>query len=278
MANFSSAIEIINDINDNGEWTVNVIGTVAENNITLSDISASKLTVEGVSGGTFDGQNAGRVLIIGTTIPVTLKNITIKNGKSSSNGAGIFITGASAEATLDGCVVTNNSVENASGAGICVAYSSGSTAGTKLTLNNTEVSSNTITHNNYVVSYGGGGIMIENSNVELTITGTSVIKDNKIDCSSRSGNNEEPEGAGLWLGNSATTNIDNTVYIKDNSFDLTSGGVSCGGGIFIKGGTLNVQESVFTSNTATKGSKIYIGPQFNVTYNSSTYSSNREIN
>ncbi|MBQ6781072.1 MAG: hypothetical protein IJP62_07530 [Treponema sp.] len=286
----ASAIRKINDIGnelslENFDWTIKVCGTVTGAQTVVYPMlsGTASVTIVGVNDGIIDGNEAGTALTINLTVPVTIKNLTIQNGKTSSNnGAGILITGAPVNLTLDSCVVKNNSVENGSGAEICVEYNGGRTAGTKLTLNNTEVSSNTITHDDFVFTYSGAGIMIENSAVELTLKGASVIKDNIIDCSGRSGagmGSETPNGAGLFLGNRATTTIEESVSIENNSFRLTSGGVSYGGGIYISGGTLTVPVSVFTNNVAVYGNKIYISPQSSsVVYNGESISIDRPVN
>ncbi len=276
----SAALEKISEI-DNGDWTIKVIGALTTTGVTLQSISATSLTIEGVSSGAISGNNSNRVICIRTGVPVTLKNLTIKDGFCDDNkGGGILITGTAANVTLDGCVVKDNSVKNAGGAGICVSYDGGATAGTTLTLKDTSVTNNTITHDDTIISFLGAGVNIENVNMTLNVIGNSDISSNKIDCSSRTGGiAEEPQGAGFSLGNSATTTIEENVTVNGNTFILSSatGATSYGGGIYITGGRLTVAEiNNFTGNTATSGNKIYFGGS--VTYNGTSRSSGSLIN
>ena len=280
LEDISAALDKISDIDD-GEWTIKIIGTLATTGVTLQNISAESLVIEGVDSGTVSGNNQNRVFLIKTSVPITLKNLTISEGFcNSENGGGILISDAAADVTLDGCVVKENSVTNASGAGICVAYSGSSTSGSHLTLKDTSVTDNTVIHSDAVVIYSGAGIMIENVNMTLDVIGNSDISSNKIDCSTRTGASfsECPEGAGFFLGNSATTTIEDYVTVNANNFTLstTDGAKSQGGGMYIKGGTLNVANiGNFIGNSATEGKKIYFGGTVN--YNNGTKSDGEVI-
>nr|MCR4938470.1 SUMF1/EgtB/PvdO family nonheme iron enzyme [Treponemataceae bacterium] len=59
-------------------------------------------------GATLSGES-GRVLSVETTVPVTLENLTIRDGSTTENGGGIYISSGT-EVTLASCTVTGNSV------------------------------------------------------------------------------------------------------------------------------------------------------------------------
>ncbi|WP_253693035.1 MULTISPECIES: hypothetical protein [unclassified Treponema] len=182
--------------------------TVSGPNKTLTIIGSS-------SGTTIDADNKHRVFLMKYPhIKLKLKNLTVKNG-----------------------IVTNKT-----GAGIKVdSYATGS-----LTLVDTKVEYNTVKATSGPVQHTGAGIMIENASVKVFIIGGS-ISNNKIDCSTTTyTSGTEPQGCGLWLGNSSTTVIKGNTTIQSNSYTKrNTGSVTCyGAGIYLNGSSkLTIGES-----------------------------------
>ncbi len=100
-----------------GDYRIHVSGTVTGNQTIGNTLNgkASKLTLIGESTGILDGNGSGIVLNVTSSVPVTIKSLTIKNG-NASQGGGINIA-SSATVTLDsGTVMESNRAMNYGGA------------------------------------------------------------------------------------------------------------------------------------------------------------------
>ncbi len=100
-----------------GDYKIHVSGTVTGNQTISNALNgkASKLTLIGESSGTLDGNGSGTVLNVTSSVPVTIKSLTIKNG-NARQGGGINIA-SSASVTLDsGTVMESNQATNYGGA------------------------------------------------------------------------------------------------------------------------------------------------------------------
>lgn len=151
----------------------------------------NRLTIDGDGRIAIDGNGLVRILQVDGTsgdtepVPVTLKGLTIKNGRSLSGGsAGISVVNG-ADLTLDHTIVADNLAvgTSAEGGGINVSPSSA------LTLINSTVTGNMATL--------GGGIYVDGS---VTIVGSTFSA------------NQAVTGGGVLLGGVATGTIERSTF------------------------------------------------------------------
>jgi hypothetical protein len=163
------------------------------------------LTLTGLGGATLDGQGAGVVLRVDAGETVNATGLTISGGNGFIFGGGIANAGT---LTLDGSVVTGNSVSFNFGAGI-------SNTGT-LTLTKSTVSGNTC-------GCAGGGIYND---------GTLRLDQSTVN--GNSGNGIYEHGGTVALQQSTVSN--NTIF------------VGSGVGVYVNGGTLSLDQTTVSGN------------------------------
>jgi hypothetical protein len=73
------------------------------------------ITIEG-NGATFDAKGKGSFFDVCSPGTLTVKNMTIKNGRAPNGGAGAIMVRDGANLTLDGCTFVNNTVGDGGGA------------------------------------------------------------------------------------------------------------------------------------------------------------------
>ena len=135
-ASIEKAIEDITSANDTSlAPVIYITGDVIGNTIIDSDGSsgtkliANSLIIEGTTAtSALNGNTNGTVLDLRTSVPVTLKNLTIKNGQTSTRGGGLYIDGTNVE--INNCIIENNSA-GVQGGGVYL------TNGALLTMNGT---------------------------------------------------------------------------------------------------------------------------------------------
>ncbi len=249
-------------------------------------ISMSNVTVNGNSS-TNSVARAGGVSITclglaGFTANINLNTVTISNNHAdngASEGGGLYFNSPYG-ATLTNCSITGNTaktgagIQNAGGttAPIILAISGGSITNnvaamaggglshdgspTTTTVTNCSITGNTANGN-------GGGVRVINGIVTLDgVTLSNNTADND--------NNSTGDGGGIFR-NGGTLNLNNTIAVGANSavngggianisgnLSKTSGLLTVannnaknhGGGLFLTGGTINLQKSAIVSNTA----------------------------
>ena len=199
----------------------------------------------------------GRVMYIGKNANVTLQNLILTGGYlKKDKGAGLYILNNNAIVKIENSEISENVIDNGYGAGLHVGYLADESL--NLTIENSEISRNTIKHDsNGALSQAGAGIHIENVAVTLTIT-NSDISENVIDQKNCSSDEFNDYGVGLCLGNKATTIISGTA-IKNNKIEnAASTNENAGGGVYLNGGTLEIQNST-EKNTVISGNSSTIG-------------------
>ena len=204
-------------------------------------VITTPITINGGGGATIAGNNSNfRIIAISGAAggSLTLNGVTVTGGNASGQGpagfgGGIFNFAGTLQ--LNRSVVTGNA---ASGAGGGIASGTmGPGPGATLTLNNSEVSWNTVPPS----GMGGGGI--------LSISGTLNINNSTIDHNSGSGGGGIASGNGNGGGAGSFITINNTV-ISDNS---ATGGEETGGAGISNGGTLQMNNTQLTGNDADGG-------------------------
>lgn len=255
------AISAVNTVND-GESEYIIYLNASSSSVSICPDSNLNLTIQSLTGSAedaiIDGGNSQRCINIpsnNAVLNLTLRNLTVQNGSLSGvNGAGILIGVIPNDSiiNLNNCLITENNLTEGYGAALAVNYPAAPT----INITNTSISNNTIIHTGYVGSYSGAGIFIENTETKLNIKGSSIISNNVIDSANFSGTPED-SGAGLYLGNKATTSISGNVQITGNCFILPSSNSSAicyGAGIYSKGGELKISGSCqITGNKAPNG-------------------------
>ena len=187
-ASIGKAIEKITSFNNNlmdaiiyvkGDVPCNTIidddgTTTNESGVTAGkQLIAQTLKIEGVGStatAVLNGNTSARVLDSRTTVPLTLKNLTIKNGQTTSRGGGLYIDGTTVE--INNCIIENNS-----------AYSQGGgvylTNGARLTMNgqSSVIRSNWLTgvlpvSTTVTTNKCGGGVYIDSGTTFTMNAGT----------------------------------------------------------------------------------------------------------
>lgn len=237
-----------------GTYNLTIDGDDENANATGDLDITSDLTITGNSAATtiIDGNAIDRVLDLiipttaGTSISVTLNNLTIQDGFNDGTitetlAGGIAIRSVvglngSVNLTLNSVVVTNNTTSTGGGGGIGITRPGAATADHNITINNSTISNNS-TSNSTIGS--GGGIFCA---CDLTIT-NSVISGNSV------ANNQVANtagGGGIYITtNSSNISLTNST-ISGNTVNATGGGILLGLGT----GTVSLNHVTVTNNTA----------------------------
>lgn len=226
--------------------TFSVSGTIVLGS-TLLDYSwlFGSLTIDGTGQNiTISGNNLNRVFLVDSATNVTLKNLTIANGKNSSGG-GVYNNGGTL--SVIGSTFSGNTAIGIGGGGI---YNFGG----NLTVTNSSFSSNgtntgdgggisnsgnvTVTNSafsgNYAFTGNGGGI----SNIGiLTVTNSTFSSNSALGPGT---------SVGGGINNTGTLSMTNSTFYLNSA---SSGSPSAGGGIN-NSGTVTTTNSTFSDNTA----------------------------
>ncbi|MBR5166965.1 MAG: hypothetical protein IKW86_02720 [Salinivirgaceae bacterium] len=291
LASISDAIEKINQFGNADsklDWTIIVLDTLTEPQ-TIQDmkiqgdvsvttpICANHITIMGneangnaVLCGLYDGENetemGGALLSITTSVPVTIKNLTIMGGcTQNADGSGISIA-KGCKVTLDnGVVVAMNKGFNGCG-GVCVTGSETEKStltianGCQITNNNTNNVGGGVKVNGYAElimtggeisgnstgMYQGGGVYVD-KNAKFTMSGGDII-------SNTAGGN----GGGVYLNGNTSGATAEFVMSGGTISGNSCGEVWNGSGIFING--LSYFASLKMSESATVTDDIYFAP------------------
>jgi len=229
---------IIAEGDGNLDYEIVVHGEVTENaeiTDTLTTDIARKLTIRGATGNTSDSLKAAvgskSTLLIGTLVPVTLRNIKITGGSKNGYGSGVLLYVEDAEPTLTletGALISGNRGGfETCGTGICVYK------GTLIMNEGAVIYSNGTSANTTNDGKRGGGVYV-NEGASFTMNG-GLIKGNNL-----TGNADNDGGAGVYV---LGTFIMNGGTISDNSTKYNTVGITHGGG-----GVFVAADGSFTMN------------------------------
>ncbi|MDW8240859.1 MAG: choice-of-anchor Q domain-containing protein, partial [Acidobacteriota bacterium] len=242
------AINAANGTSADDTITFSVSGTITLSS-TLPNIvsagTAGKLTIDGVGRSiTVSGNNSVRVFFVNSDADLTLKNLTVANGRAVS-GSGIHNDG---RVTIQNSTLSGNSATNDGG--------SISNLGTA-TIQNTALSSNS-------ASYGGA---ISNAR-------TLTIIDSTISANSAAGFGGT--GGGIYNYNRGTVMITNSTISNNTAAGVVLGNpYGSGGGISSDRGTVTIQNSMLSGNWARDdGGAILNNPASSMMIKNSTISDN----
>ena len=237
FATLARAITKINADNlPDRDWSICIIGRV-KGTTTISSLAAASLTITGQTGsGTdiLDGESAGCVINIESySLTVTLKNITVTNGKSV-NGGGLFFSGGVLNIE-DGTVISGNEATNAGGG----VYNSG-----PVIMSGGEISGNTVAESAGGRDFSGGGVCCSGA---FTMTG-GKISGNEAKC-----------GGGVYIKYAFTmtggTISGNTA--TDGTAAPKGGGVYNRGTFTMSGGTISGNTVISENNWVEYGGGVY---------------------
>jgi len=181
-------------------------------NMSIQGPGASVITVARSGAGGTPNFSLFTINNTNSSITVTIANLTLSNGKSSTNGGAI--NQLNGTLTVNNSILTNNTAGTNGGA---IADGLGT-----LTVNNSVLSNNT-------AGISGGGIY----NGTTTTVNNSTLSNNTV--------NSGGFGGGLF-SQSGTLTVNDSTLASNNSDN--------GAGIYIAGGTANVNNSTIASNTA----------------------------
>jgi len=210
MLVFSLAVVIIlaNPVVAQNTYHVSTTGS-NEHDVNIGE----SMTIQGAGVGStiVDAQYSGRVFSIGGC-DVDLSGMTIRNGKTSGNGGGIY--NEDGTLTMTDCTVSGNKA-GTSGGGIYNGI------GGTLTMTGCTVSGN-------MAGYDGGGI--NNNGGTVTMTNCTVSGNKaKVEYRSADGSSTRPvadsDGGGIYTIGGADTLRLNYCTITDNTAEGSGGGI-----------------------------------------------------
>lgn len=205
--------------------------------ITLNPIESSHsfiikgrkdITILGGPSTFLDGKGLGTVLKIEDSENIRIRGIFFKNGKSTTGGGGIEISGNSNNIVFSFCTITLNT--GIKGGGILIASMEGIVQMVSCLITSNQASSS------------GGGIFVDSSS-------KAVCNQCRI-----SGNNALLQGGGLAV-NGNTNIIQSTI---DHNQAQATDSMALGGGIFIgTNGKVNINRTLIENNIATQGGGVF---------------------
>lgn len=211
-----------------------------------------------------DGQNAYRPLTINADT-VRVDGFTVRNGNVTGGdrvGGGIFIGGVNVvdQATLLNLRLENNVASNSDsgdGGGLAVAMGNTFNIPAQLTLSNVTVFSNTASTGNLGASGGGMSIQgVGNSPLNVEMTNVTVQ-------GNTAGNDFSSSGGGMVLSLNGGRATLRQVRVLDNraaQIKTFLGGPSQGGGIYLTGGNLLLENVLLAGNAGERGDALWIEP------------------
>lgn len=208
---------------------------------------------------TINGDGDERIFTIDGAISVTLDNLVLEDGNTTSSGGAINLVNEDSSIVINNSVIRNNSAD-LNGGGI-------SSIG-DVTLNNTTVSENTADVNGGGVEAGGisnsaiRGILILNSstisNNTASMNGGGVLASFSIDAinSTISGNHSGDVGGGLHSPFGATTFTSSTI--TGNSAINSAGGIFVGARFANISSVFRLTNTLISGNTAPEAAEVSI--------------------
>ena len=298
-ATIEKAIAAFTALNAKAAYTIVVHGVLTGSFkvYILSSAKASALTIRGATGNEtdkLDGNANGTVLDVSTSVPVTLKNIAVTNGRTTFSysaggillsegtltlaegalvsgnvneynasswfvgvgGGGIFVKKGSL-VMEEGSQISNNTARN-TGGGVFVTGYNGAAS---FTMNGGIIANNAVTaeSTNSSMYYGGGGVYIcalsSSYSTAFTMNG-GEIKGNTVPNATANTNG----GGGIYIYNYTS----NPHSLKGGK--ISGNSAANGGGVFIQNGILDLAGCEISANTATSsgGALYYNGGTVNM--------------
>lgn len=256
--------------------TVNIAeGTYKEHGIILK----KNMTIQGKVQKyvIIDGQLQDRIFTVNTGINITINNLKLINGQSTSSGGAIYSQGS---LFINNCVIKNNKIPNRSAGAVYnkqgslivnnsdISYNSALIGGAIYTyMGSTTIRNTTLNYNR--ARNGAGGALVNNKG-SLTLINCK-LGDNKATpgfggaiynflgrlkvTNTTFTKNTSPKGGGAIY----TQDSVGTVYLTSNAFLYNNAYNGRGGGLYHCHGTIVMSKNVFTGNKASiNGGAIYL--------------------
>ena len=205
----------------------------------MKSLTLTGLTAVNANG--ISGNDRFRALTISTSKKVTIKNLTITNGKAE-NGAGIYYSGTG-RLIIDNCIITDNEA-TLNGGGI---YSTG----------NVQIISTTIKENDITGANAGTGEGLYILSGSVTMTGGEISQN--ISQLADSGAIFARKGAEFNFNGGLISGNGSRAIYNNGSINMTAGTISghtaIRGGAIYNNGSLNISGGSITGNTATKNAE-----------------------
>ena len=192
-------------------------------------VPGKTFTIFGSPSGPVSGGNESRVFHI-SGARVILRSLTVTEGRTNGNGAGILIDPATHVTMYDCTVTSNTSPDGGVGGGIANAGD--------LSLYNTKVSNNRAIKGGGIFSVGGS-LSATHCTVTANGASSSLAKADQV------------RGAGIYSANE-------TIVLAGTSVSSNLGGKGYGGGIFSSGDTGTYIDCSIVENSAANGGGIYL--------------------
>lgn len=218
-----------------------------------TDIKAISITLTGTNSATINANSKGSAFTLSKAIPVTITNLKITGG-SATSGGGILVNGVKgASLTLGEDAVITGNTATTSGGGIYFAGTSASGGTANLVMNSTsQISGNTA--NGTATTNGGGGVYLSYAN--LSMSGSALIGDTSGSAAATSGStghsNMAKNGGGVYCDTGSNVYL-GFASASDSGTSLSKGirrnyASSCGGGIYVNGGTVTLKTGYVSYN------------------------------
>ena len=198
-----------------------------------------------------DGKAAHRIFKIIGAVQVKMENLTLKNGKETTDastlgsGGGGILMGGKANLTLTG-VTIQDCTSKAPGGGLRMDYYDGGYG--ELTMKNSKIINNTVKDDGSGRDSSAGGICLPNISYTAVIENCE-ISHNKVDVSAKSGSLSKinVKACGLYTGNTSNsktyikghTIIEGNSYVKHASKATHVKGI----GMWMQGGEVTIGET-----------------------------------
>jgi|GEM_PF-4273485 len=259
IQNSSSISDNIIDGNGNGAGLLNIGGTV---NIANSAVETNWITVDGNGSGIFnrtEGEDIGLL---------TLNTVTIDNNTIDGTGSGVGLYNDSGSVSGEAVTISNNTAGNGDGGGI---FNQGNTEGNgSLALTAASITSNSASGVGGGMRNQGGSVNLTDTSVRLNTaaSGGGLYNDGFIGANGQMTLNNvvietntagNGNGGGLFGNVLGSISLSNGSRISEGNSAQGAAPAGNGGGVYIGGGTLSVDNSSIFGNSAQQaGGGIYI--------------------
>ena len=239
-ADFWGGAFYVNPGNDHTTYINNLSGTLLIDNNDAREGGAvyamsGNVIISGatISNNTSTSGNGGAFMIANGSLSVDHSTI-INNHAPSGDGGGVFVSGGDVQFSTGTSFTTNNAKN---GGALCVK-------GGELTLDAATISGN-------VATVWGGGIYVSDTTIgsthrigKVTLENGAIVKNN----------HSGTQGGGIYVGgNGRFTMTDGTIGGTTAEGNYTTAASGKGGGIYMGGGTANIQGGRISGNRVTGG-------------------------
>jgi len=203
-------------------------------------VTSGSLTIDASASATpitLDGNNANRHFSVNNNASLTLRRLTLQNGRATGAAVGGSIESINAALTVDGCVFRNNAlIGNGNNRGGAIAIVPGANALPRM-IENSTFEGNSVTSTNIP---SGGALHVTDA------SGNTVVRNSTFHGNSVNGTNGNEHGGAIAWTSGGTVHH---VTVTGNAVNGTASSV--GGGGFLVSGPVTVSNSVLAGNSST---------------------------